>query len=82
MVDLGLPVLYALTNGRHNRLRHCDRPIYDQIGSSAISFQGVELTWKVMARPEGLSSDALFETLSAWEHQLKHHKRDMRGPRP
>lgn len=38
-----------------------------------------------LAHPEGKSSNALFETLSGWEHQLKALENDIRndleGPR-
>jgi len=35
-----------------------------------------------MARLDGEDSNALFEVLADWNHQLKHLKSDLRGPKP
>ena len=35
-----------------------------------------------MARLEGESSNALFETLEDWDHQLKHADIDFEEPQP
>ena len=46
------------------------------------ALQAIECGNSAMARPEGLSSNALFDTLHEWNEQLRHVDFDDWGPQP